>query len=63
MPPEPDNTPKLPPMDLTVEYGQRMPGSTNPMSEERRNAYQDRIRRVVEAEAAGAAKAAKLFVR
>jgi hypothetical protein len=58
-----DNIPKMPPGDLKVDYGSQQPGSSNPMPAEQREAYQSRIRNVVEAQAAGAQKAAKLFIR
>lgn len=60
---QPDNSPKMPRNDLTVDYGSPQPGSSNPMPPERREDYQSRIRKVVEAQAAGAQKAAKLFIR
>jgi hypothetical protein len=65
---KPDNTtppsvPQLPPAGLAVDYGTTRPGSSNPMPEERRELYQQRIRSVVKAQASGAKRAAKLFIR
>jgi hypothetical protein len=53
---------KLPPDDLHVDYGAPAPGTSNPMPVEVRDAYEDRIRWSIEAQAAGARRAAHLFV-
>ena len=55
--------PSLPGGDLRVDFGAPAPGSSKPMPSERREAYVDRIRHSVEAQAAGAEKASQLFVR
>ena len=55
--------PSLPAGDLEVDFGAPAPGSSNPMPESRRDAYQSRIKSSVEAQAAGAEKASQLFIR
>jgi hypothetical protein len=55
--------PKLPDPDLQVDFGFPAPGSSNPMPIERRTEYEDRIRRSVDAQAAGAERASELFIR
>jgi hypothetical protein len=56
--------PVLPPQqEPTVGFGTPQPGTDKPMSEERRRKYESRIRESVEAQAAGAEKASKLFIR
>jgi hypothetical protein len=52
-----------PPPELTVDYGTAKPGSKEPMPDERREYYQQRIKSVVKAQASGAKKATKLFIR
>lgn len=63
MRPEPRQQPEMPSTDLKVDYGSPQPESSNPMPVDRRASYRERIRGVVEAQAAGAEKAAKLFIR
>jgi hypothetical protein len=55
--------PVLPGGEVVVDFGSPAPGSSNPMPENRRDAYLDRIKNSVETQAAGAAKAYKLFIR
>lgn len=57
-----DGGPRLPDDDLRVDFGAPAPGSSNPMPAEVREAYEDRIRASVEAQAAGARLAAFLFI-
>lgn len=52
----------LPEPDLHVDFGQRSPGVADPMPVARRNSYNARIRRSVDAQAAGAETAARLFI-
>jgi len=60
---EKPNTTPPPPPGLTVDYGTAKPGSKDPMPDERREQYQQRIKSVVKAQASGAKKAARLFIR
>lgn len=53
---------RLPDRNLRVDYGEVRPGSSHPMPAETRAAYEERIRRSVEALAAGARLAGRLFV-
>jgi hypothetical protein len=55
--------PRLPEAGMTVCFGEVAPGSSRPMPAQDREAYHLRIRRSVEAQAAGAARAAQTFVR
>lgn len=55
--------PSLPEPDLQVDFGRPAPGSSDPMSDSRREAYDNRIKNSVEAQAAGAEKASHLFIR
>jgi hypothetical protein len=55
--------PTLPAADLQVDFGEKMPGSADPMPVSRRNDYEARIRNSVDAQAAGAEKASQLFIR
>ena len=50
---------ELPNPDLRVDFGVPSPGSSNPMPEERRAWYEQRIRDSVEAQRAGAARASE----
>jgi hypothetical protein len=59
----PARPPALPQPDLAVDFGKPEPGSANPMPEDRREKYEQRIRSSLDAQAAGAAKASKLFIR
>jgi len=62
--PLPDTvTPHLPEHDLTVDFGAPAPGSSNPMPANQRRAYEERIRRAVEVQAAGAERASQIFIR
>lgn len=54
---------RLPQEDLQVDFGSPVPGFSEPMPEDRRAAYESRIRNSLDAQAAGAEKASKLFVR
>lgn len=56
-------SPRLPGSDLRVDFGEPRPGSANPMPPARRLEYETRIRKSVEAQAAGAEKASQLFIR
>lgn len=49
--------------DPSVGFGKPQPGSDQPMPDERRRTYETRIRDSVDAQAAGAEKASKLFIR
>lgn len=53
----------LPDQDLQVDFGSPAPGFSEPMPDDRRAAYEDRIRNSLDAQAAGAEKASKLFIR
>ena len=55
--------PTLPAADLEVDFGRPAPGSSDPMSDSRRETYDNRIKNSVEAQAAGAEKASHLFIR
>lgn len=55
--------PVLPDRDLRVDFGVPAPGSANPMPAKKRRAYEQRIRRAVELQAAGAERAAQVFIR
>lgn len=55
--------PAIPTGETTVDYGTRQPGSGNPMPATEREAYEKRIRNAVDAQAAGATRAAQLFIR
>jgi hypothetical protein len=55
--------PSLPSADLEVDFGRPAPGSSNPMSDSRRETYENRIKNSVDAQAAGAEKASHLFIR
>lgn len=55
--------PSLPGPDLQVNFGAPAPGSANPMPIGRRNEYEARIRKSIDAQAAGAEKASQLFIR
>jgi hypothetical protein len=61
--PDGKTTPRMPATGLSVDYGAPCAGSSNPMPDHRRQQFQLRIRQVVEAQAAGAEKAAKIFIR
>lgn len=52
----------LPDDDLRVDFGAPAPGSSNPMPAEVRDAYEDRIRCSVEAQAAGGRRARELWI-
>jgi hypothetical protein len=54
---------RLPNADLEVDFGSPAPGSSEPMPDDRRAAYESRIRNSLDAQAAGAEKASKLFIR
>jgi hypothetical protein len=53
-------TPKLPDPTLTVDYGERGPGSSQPMPPERREHFRERLRRA--ARSAGG-NALRIFIR
>lgn len=55
--------PDLPDRNLRVDFGVPAPGSANPMPSTQRRAYEARIRRAVEVQAAGAERAAQVFIR
>jgi hypothetical protein len=56
--------PALPPQqDSAVSFGTPQPGTDQPMPDQRRDSYESRIRDSVDAQAAGAEKASKLFIR
>jgi hypothetical protein len=55
--------PSLPASDLEIDFGTPAPGSANPMPIARRNEYEARIRKSIDAQAAGAEKASQLFIR
>jgi len=55
--------PSLPAPDVLVDFGVQAPGSANPMPIGRRSEYEARIRKSVDAQAAGAEKASQLFIR
>lgn len=55
--------PQMPDADLHVEFGTRAPGSDKPMPAKRRADYEKRIRRSVDAQAAGAERASQIFIR
>lgn len=59
----PAKPPTLPRQDLEVDFGRPEPGTANPMPDNRREKYEKRIRSSLDAQAAGAAKASKLFIR
>lgn len=58
---QPDATPRLP-ENVRVDFGAPAPGSSNPMPAEVASAYEDRVLRSVEAQAAGVEQAARLFI-
>jgi hypothetical protein len=58
----PEDHGRLPDDDFRVDFGAPAPGSANPMPDEVCAAYQARIEASVEAQAAGARLAARLFV-
>ena len=54
---------RLPEENLHVDFGSPVPGFSEPMPEDRRAKYESRIRNSLDAQAAGAEKASKLFIR
>lgn len=54
-------TPRLPDDDVRVDFGAPAPGSSHPMPDEVRRAYEERILASVEAQADGARRARWLF--
>jgi hypothetical protein len=63
VPTTPSSARSLPPEDTQVDFGQPVPGSSDPMPDDRRTAYENRIRNSVDQQAAGAEKASQLFIR
>lgn len=59
---EPADRPRFPPDDLVVNFGEKRPGTSNPMPPVIRAAYEQRILNSAKALAQGARKAAQLFV-
>lgn len=53
---------RFPPDDLRVDFGAPSPGSSNPMPDEIRAAYEARILASIEAQAQGARLARQLWV-
>jgi hypothetical protein len=62
-PAESTPAPQLPDADVRADFGAPAPGTSNPMPAARRSMYESRIRDSVDAQAAGAEKAFKLFIR
>ena len=58
-----DSAVRLPQADVEVDFGSPASGFSEPMPEERRAEYESRIRNSLDAQAAGAEKASKLFIR
>jgi hypothetical protein len=54
---------RLPQGDVQVDFGSPASGLSEPMPEERRAEYESRIRNSLDAQAAGAERASKLFIR
>lgn len=54
---------RLPDEDILVDFGSPVSGFSEPMPEDRRAEYESRIRNSLDAQAAGAEKASKLFIR
>lgn len=54
---------RLPEVDVQVDFGSPASGFSEPMPEDRRAEYESRIRNSLDAQAAGAEKASKLFIR
>lgn len=54
---------RLPSGDTATDFGKPAPGSSEPMPEDRRTAYENRIRNSVDQQAAGVERASHLFIR